>query len=157
MHRLSEKLKKSMVRTKMTKASGKGGGFKAIKINKNKGQDNEYHGGISYRKLNKMILKLHPTDPDTNKKFDIFESVTVSNYLMKLNDACGCITLYKKYKLLKYKVKNFFFPKKRFSVSKPKTMQDVPSSDSADSEANDTFKGLSNASIYLGEGAILYL
>lgn len=36
-------------------------------------------------------------------------------------------------------------------------MDDVPSSDSNDSEKNDTFKGLSNASIYLGEGAVLYL
>ena len=36
-------------------------------------------------------------------------------------------------------------------------MADVPSSDSEDSEKNDTFKGLSNASIHLGEGAILYL
>jgi hypothetical protein len=33
---------------------------------------------------------------------------------------------------------------------------DVPDS-SDDSEKNDTFKGLSNASIYLGEGAVLYL
>lgn len=35
-------------------------------------------------------------------------------------------------------------------------MKDVPDSDS-DSEANDTFKGLSAAAIYLGEGAIMYL
>lgn len=35
-------------------------------------------------------------------------------------------------------------------------MKDVPDSDS-DSDANDTFKGLSPAAIYLGEGAIMYL
>ena len=35
-------------------------------------------------------------------------------------------------------------------------MKDVPDSDS-DSEANDTFKGLSTAAINLGEGAIMYL
>ena len=35
-------------------------------------------------------------------------------------------------------------------------MKDVPDSDS-DSEANDTFKGLSSASICLGEGAVMYL
>ena len=40
---------------------------------------------------------------------------------------------------------------------KPNTMADLPSSDSEDSEKNDTYKGLSNASIYLGEGAIMYL
>jgi hypothetical protein len=103
-----------------------------------------------------MIMKLHPTDPNTNEKFEVLQSVTVSNYLFKLFDACGCISLYKIYKLLKYKFWNWMFPKKRNFV-KPITMEDVPSSDSVDSEANDTFKGLSNASIYLGEGAILYL
>jgi hypothetical protein len=54
-------------------------------------------------------------------------------------------------------VQYYFFPKSTFDVEKPITMVDVPSSDSEDSDKNDTFKGLSNASIYLGEGAVLYL
>ena len=35
-------------------------------------------------------------------------------------------------------------------------MKDVPDS-ASDSDANDTFKGLSNTAIYIGEGALLYL
>lgn len=35
-------------------------------------------------------------------------------------------------------------------------MKDVPDSES-DSEANDTFKGLSSGAVYLGEGAVIYL
>ena len=76
---------------------------------------------------------------------------------MKLNDAFGCIKIYKNWKKLKYVLRSFFFPKNKKNIAKPKTMKDVPSSDSNDSEKNDTFKGLSNASIYLGEGAVLYL
>lgn len=56
-------------------------------------------------------------------------------------------------------VKNYFFKKKKKSVAKPATMIDVPDSgsDAGSSDGKDTFKGLSNSSIYLGEGAVLYL
>jgi hypothetical protein len=48
--------------------------------------------------------------------------------------------------------------KKRKSFEKPDTMKDVPtSSDDSSDNKNDTFKGLSKAAIYIGEGPILYL
>ena len=42
---------------------------------------------------------------------------------------------------------------------KPESMQDVPSSEESEGsgDENDTFKGLNEAAIYLGEGATLYL
>ena len=57
---------------------------------------------------------------------------------------------------------NIFIKKKgKKELVKPDSMQDVPSSgasDCSDEEFGpDTFKGLSQASKYLGEGAILYL
>lgn len=134
------------------------GGLKKKKVESN---DHDHgdggSGGISYKKLHRMILKQHPTDPDTNEKFPVWESITVNNYMMKLNDALGCIQLYKNWKKIKHDVHQYFFPKVQKNVKRPITMDDVPSSDSNDSEKNDTFKGLSNASIYLGEGAVLYL
>ena len=111
---------------------------------------------LSYKKLHKMIVTLHPTDPETYEKLNLQDSITVNKYGLKLIDAVGCLYCLgickKGIKFLKS-----LFPKKSTKfVIKPETMKDVPDSDS-DSEANDTFKGLSAASIYLGEGAIMYL
>jgi hypothetical protein len=46
------------------------------------------------------------------------------------------------------------YGKNQKKLKRPETLVDEPSSDD---ELNDTYKGLSNASIYLGEGAVLYL
>ena len=45
---------------------------------------------ISFKKLDKMIKKQHPIDPDTQEKFDIFESVTVKNFGVKMCGASSC-------------------------------------------------------------------
>jgi hypothetical protein len=47
--------------------------------------------------------------------------------------------------------------RKKEQFSKPESMKDVPTSSDNSSDANDTFKGLSKAAIYVGEGPILYL
>jgi hypothetical protein len=48
--------------------------------------------------------------------------------------------------------------KPRVRLEKPESMQDIPSSDSdKGSDKNDTYEGLSRASIYIGEGPFLYL
>ena len=82
--------------------------------------------------------------------------MTVANYSTKFNNICNWSKRYKQFK--KCKIKNFFLgkPKKKKQLNKPVTMLDVVSTDS-DSDKNDTFKGLSGASKYLGEGAVLYL
>ena len=111
---------------------------------------------LSYKKLHKMIVTLHPTDPETYEKLSLSDSISVNKYGLKLIDAIGCLYCLG---LCKRGVKfcKSLFPKKSTKfIVKPDTMKDVPDSDS-DSEANDTFKGLSTASIYLGEGATMYL
>lgn len=67
------------------------------------GKEKVKGGGISYKKLNKMILKQHPSNPDTNKKFDIWETITVHNFGYKLGDSCNCIKIYKRFKKFKKK------------------------------------------------------
>ena len=75
---------------------------------------------------------------------------------MKLIDAVGCLQFLLVFKkLLKYMKGKFQKSDKKLYL-KPDSMKDVPDSDS-DSAANDTFQGLSPASIYLGEGAVMYL
>lgn len=49
---------------------------------------------ISFSKLRKCISSKHPVDPQTFEKFAVTESVTVSNYSLKLTDACGCSKIY---------------------------------------------------------------
>jgi len=80
----------------------------------------------------------------------------VNKYGLKLIDAIGCLYCLGICKKGFKFCKSIFATKKKKFIVKPETMKDVPDSDS-DSEANDTFKGLSSASIYLGEGAIMYL
>ena len=103
-----------------------------------------------------MIVTLHPTDPETYEKLDLGDSISVNKYGLKLIDAIGCLYCLGLCKKGLKCVKSLFPKKNSKFVVKPDTMKDVPDSDS-DSEANDTFKGLSPASIYLGEGAIMYL
>lgn len=94
-----------------------------------------------------MIKKYHPTDPDNNKKFNVLDSITVSNYNLKLADAFQCVKIYKILKLLWWGIKKFFIKKvdDKKKVERPKTMADVPDSASSDAsdDKNDTFKGLS--------------
>lgn len=57
-----------------------------------------------------MIIKIHPTDPDNKlEKFSILDSITVSNYYLKLNDAFQCVKIYKAFKLLSQSIHNFFY------------------------------------------------
>ena len=115
---------------------------------------------LSYRKLQKMIQTYHPVDPITNRKFNVLQSITVKNYALKLTDCLGCWLCNR---CLKYFGKKCYGLVKRGNtkkkMEKPESMKDVPSSDNSSDEdfGPDTFKGLSEASKNLGEGAILYL
>ena len=111
---------------------------------------------MSYKALKKHISQNHPVDPLTNEKFGISESATVYNYWLKLTDACFCMAIYNCFKKGKKKVMEWCFPREKKFIEKPESMQDVPDSGS-DSENHDSFQGLSQAAIYVGEGAILYL
>ena len=111
---------------------------------------------LSYKRLHKMISTLHPTDPETLEKLDVQDDITVNKYGLKLIDAIGCLYCLDICKRCLKLCKGLFAKKQKKFYVKPETMKDVPDSDS-DSEANDTFKGLSSASIYLGEGAVMYL
>jgi hypothetical protein len=77
---------------------------------------------------------------------------------MKLSDACGFIKLLNKLKSVKSRLKRALNLKKHKKFQRPVSMQDLPDTDSSDDPIkNDTYKGLSEAAIYLGEGAVLYL
>jgi hypothetical protein len=95
-------------------------------------------------------------DPLTQEKFDIKESATVYNYGLKLTDACFCMAIYNICRRCKKRFLNWCFKKQKKNIEKPESMKDVPDSGS-DSENHDSFQGLSQAAIYVGEGAILYL
>lgn len=99
---------------------------------------------------------MHPTDPGTMDKLDLEDSITVNKYTFKLVDAVGCLYCFSIFKRFFKFLKGKLLRKKQKYYLKPDSMKDVPDSDS-DSETNDTFKGLSPAAIYLGEGAVLYL
>lgn len=51
---------------------------------------------------------------------------------------------------------NKCFKKKKKKLEKPSSMKDMPDSDSDASEEG-VFKGLTDASIFIGEGPVLYL
>ena len=57
---------------------------------------------ISFSKLEKVISKRHPIDPETKSRFDFKERVTVNEYEAKLSDMCYC---YAANKFLKEKAK----------------------------------------------------
>lgn len=112
---------------------------------------------LSYSKLRKFIALNHPVDPDSSKKFSMSDEIGVHYYGLKLATCCGCLqgvlcfkkTLKKFAKCLR---------KEKGKVDRPDSMLDVPSTDSdQDSGGNDTYEGLSRASIYIGEGPFLYL
>jgi hypothetical protein len=68
----------------------------------------------------------------------------------------GCLRLHSNHKFLL--VSKINISKKDKSFKRPETMNDLPDSDSSDDPIkNDTYKGLSEAAIHLGEGAVLYL
>jgi hypothetical protein len=56
----------------------------------------------------------------------------------------------------KKRILEWLFPREKKLIEKPESMQDVPDSGSG-SDNHDSFQGLSQAAIYVGEGAILYL
>jgi hypothetical protein len=106
----------------------------------------------------RMIETYHPTNPETREKFSPFDTVHVFNYGMKLSDACGFIKVLNWLAEAKSKLKRALNLKKTKKFKKPATMKDLPDTDSSDDPIkNDTYKGLSEAAIYLGEGAVLYL
>ena len=105
-----------------------------------------------------MIETYHPTNPETREKFSIFDSVTVYNYGLKLTDACGVMAVISCFKKVKSRTLKIFKVGGKKKFKRPETMNDLPDSDSSDDNLkNDTYKGLSEASIYLGEGAVIYL
>ena len=87
------------------------GGVKKKKIDRSEDPTEGGSAGISYKKLHRLILKQHPTDPDTNEKFQVWENITVNNYMMKMGDALGCVRLYKNYRKVKNAIHHWFFPK----------------------------------------------
>ena len=132
---------------------------KALKIKNDNSARKEAKGAdkLSYKKLMKMITTYHPCDPDTQRKFEYNDSVTIHNFGLKLMDACGCLVCYKATKKCKKTCRALCCKRKlKKEIFKPETMKDVPDSDS-DTSVDDTFDGLHNAAIYLGEGAVLYL
>lgn len=46
---------------------------------------------LSYKSLKRHIVTMHPTDPETNKKLSLFDSVTVNKFGLKFLDAIGCL------------------------------------------------------------------
>jgi len=112
---------------------------------------------LSYKKLKKFIATKHPVDPDTLEKFSIWEPITIKDYGLKLFDIAGCIRLYELYKKGKKHCFKWLVKKKKKKFEKPISMRDVPDSDSGSSDTKNTYKGLSNAAIFVGEGPILYL
>lgn len=106
-----------------------------------------------------MIETYHPTNPETREKFSPFDSITVHKFSIKIWDACGFIQIINFCQLAKSRIKKALnISKKDKSFKRPETMNDLPDSDSSDDPIkNDTYKGLSEAAIHLGEGAVLYL
>ena len=88
---------------------------------------------VSYKRLMNFIRKMHPTDPDTFRKFSFMEDVTVAGYMLKFNNCCNWSQKYRQFK--KCKIKSLFLgkPRKTKKTLKPETMADIPSTDS-DSE-----------------------
>ena len=111
---------------------------------------------LSYTKLNNMIIENHPIDPDTQQQFMPWMSITVPYYNFKLADSlcCGCIQLQYHCKTMKKGFKQYLYGNIKHKQKRPESLEDEPSSCD---ELNDTYKGLSNAAIHLGEGAVLYL
>ena len=107
---------------------------------------------ISYKKLKKAIALNHPVDPLTNQKFEFRDNVTVDMYNLKLADALGCIKCYNCLIRCKQRCSGILLRKKDKGLKKPESMKDVP-----DDDKNDSYKGLSKAAVFLGEGSILYL
>lgn len=105
---------------------------------------------------------MHPNDPENNgKKFEVMQNITVKNFLLKLVGLDCIFSCYKSWK--KFNLKKWMSKKKlkkerdKRIEEKPDSLADIPSTDSSDSDIGDSFKGLSSASKYLGEGATLYL
>lgn len=89
---------------------------------------------LSYKKLRKFIAVNHPVDPNTGKKFSGFETITVKDYYFKLFDLCGCIRCYHRYKELKRKCFNNCFRTRKRKFTKPRSMKDVPDTESNSSD-----------------------
>lgn len=85
---------------------------------------------------------------------------------MKMTDCIGCFICNRVFKYFVRFIKRWIKSKNKnakVKFDKPESMQDVPSSgddsepNGPNDDNNDTFKGLTEESIYLGEGATLYL
>ena len=76
-----------------------------------------------------------------------------------MTDCIGCRHVYNCFRnCWKRCLKCILKQKQKVKLEKPDSMKDVLDSNSdSDDDKNDSFKGLSNASIHLGEGAVLYL
>ena len=110
-----------------------------------------------------MIVRNYPVDPFTQKSFDIRDRITVKDYITKVTDIFRlyqfrqffekCVRNYqKKYKETTLKRDSEI----RNSVEKPKTLEEFPTSNSDSSEAAGD-GGLTDASVNIGHGALLYL
>ena len=78
-----------------------------------------------------MIDKNHPVCPHLGEKFKVTESITVKNQNLKLFDAFGCLRCIEKCsKVCRKGFKKFYNRKKRKRLEKPRSMKDLPDSDS---------------------------
>lgn len=72
-------------------------------------------------------------DPLSGEKFDVWESLTVANYNIKLIDAFGCQKCFDACTVCLKKAEKLVTRKKDKGLEKPASMQDVPDGAAADS------------------------
>jgi hypothetical protein len=69
----------------------KGGtGGKLLDVEDEVDQNKVFFEPLSFKKLERVISKLHPTDPDTKKRFSYKSKITVKDYGAKIADTCCC-------------------------------------------------------------------
>ena len=61
-------------------------------MDNNAGDDDalNFFDPISYSKLIKTISAIHPVDPETKKRFNFEDRITVKDYMSKISDTCFC-------------------------------------------------------------------
>ena len=125
---------------------------------------------LSYEKLMKFIAKNHPVD-DEKQNFSIMERITVKDYLFRLINPCGLYKSYRNYtKINKYfrEHERGIKPTKKFShkvgpdvsTEQPlKKKEELSESDMSNDEGqgSNQIQGITQASLRLGPGAVLYL
>lgn len=95
------------------------------------GQD--FYEPLSYKKLSKKIEIHHPCDPDTKKKLEFSDRISVKDFESKMMDVCFCYALTQSFKKLRKYILKRFRGEKKIKFVKPKSMEELPSSGSSSS------------------------